>query len=84
LEEAQAACLQEKIDAIKKKKRAFGRFVKAAADSASRYGGTKVSAEVEKASAEAYKADATAKDLEEAADALGLSEADIESCRDPK
>lgn len=84
LEESQAACLQEKIDAVKKKKRAFGRFVKAAADSASRYGGTKVSAEVEKASAEAYKADATAKDLEEAADALGLSEADIESCRNPK
>ena len=84
LEETQAACLQEKIDAVKKKKRAFGRFVKAAADSASRYGGTEVSTEVEKASAEAYKADATAKDLEEAADALGLSEADIEACRNPK
>jgi peptidoglycan hydrolase-like protein with peptidoglycan-binding domain len=84
LEEAQAACLQQKIDAAKKKKKAFGRFVKAAAGTASRYGGTKVSTEVEKASAEAYKANATAKDLEEAADALGLSKADIESCRNPK
>jgi hypothetical protein len=84
LEEAQAACLQQKIDAVKEKKRAFGRFMQAAANTASRYGGTKVSTEVEKASAEAYKADATAKDLEEAADALGLSKADIESCRNPK
>ena len=84
LEEAQAVCLQEKIDAVKKKKQALGRFVKAAANTTSRYGGTKVSNEVEKASAEAYKADATAKDLEEAADALGLSKADIESCRNPK
>jgi peptidoglycan hydrolase-like protein with peptidoglycan-binding domain len=84
LEQAQAACLQEKIDAAKKKKKAFGRFMKAAADTTSRYAGTKVSSEVEKASAEAYKADATAKDVEEAAVALGLSEADIESCRKPK
>jgi peptidoglycan hydrolase-like protein with peptidoglycan-binding domain len=84
LEEAQAVCLQQKIDAAKKKKKAFGRFVKAAANTASRYGGTQVSNEVEKASAEAYRADATAKDLEEAADALGLSKADIESCRNPK
>jgi peptidoglycan hydrolase-like protein with peptidoglycan-binding domain len=83
LEEAQAACLQQKIDAVKKKKQGFGRFMKAAANTASRYGGTKVSNEVERASAEAYKADATAKDLEEAADALGLSKADIESCRNP-
>ena len=84
LEQAQAACLQEKIDAAKKKKKAFGRFMKAAADTTSRYAGTKVSSEVEKASAEAYTADATAKDVEAAADALGLSEADIESCRKPK
>jgi len=69
---------------VKKKKQAFGRFMNAAANTASRYGGTKVNNEVEKASAEAYKADATAKDLEEAADALGLSKADIESCRNPK
>ncbi len=84
LEQAQAVCLQQKIDAVKKKKQAFGRFMKAAASTTSRYGGTKVTNEVEKASAEAYKADATAKDLEEAADALGLSKADIESCRNPK
>ena len=83
-EEAQAACLQQKIDAAKKKKKAFGRFMSAAGNTASRYGGTKVTNEVEKASAEAYKADATAKDMEEAADALGLSKADIESCRNPK
>ena len=83
-EETQAACLQQKIDAAKKKKKAFGRFMSAAGNTASRYGGTKVTNEVEKASAEAYKADATAKDVEEAADALGLSKADVESCRNPK
>ena len=74
---------KRKREAAKKKKRAFGRVMKAAAGTASRYGGTKVSSEVEKASQEAYKADATAKDLEEAADALGLSKADVEACRNP-
>ena len=83
LEEAQKACLQAKIDAAKKKKRAFGRVMKAAANSASRYGGSNVSREVERASQEAYKVDATAKDLEEAADALGLSKEDVEACRNP-
>ncbi|MBT8441766.1 MAG: peptidoglycan-binding protein [Gammaproteobacteria bacterium] len=83
LEEAQKACLQDKIDGAKKKKRAFGRVMKAAANSASRYGGSNVSSEIEKASQEAYKVDATTKDLEEAADALGLSKADVEACRNP-
>jgi peptidoglycan hydrolase-like protein with peptidoglycan-binding domain len=83
LEEAQKVCLQEKIEAAKQKKRAFGRVMKAAASSASRYGGSNVSREVERASQEAYKADATAKDLEEAADALGLSKAEVEACRNP-
>jgi hypothetical protein len=83
LEEAQKACLQAKIDAAKKKKRAFGRVMKAAANTASRYGGSQVSREVERASQEAYKVDATAKDLEEAADALGLSKEDVEACRNP-
>lgn len=83
VEEAQRACLQAKIDTAKKKKRAFGRVMKAAANSASRYGGSNVSQEVERASQEAYKVDATAKDLEEAADALGLSKEDVEACRNP-
>ncbi|MBW2507273.1 MAG: peptidoglycan-binding protein, partial [Deltaproteobacteria bacterium] len=83
LEEKQKVCLQEKIEAAKQKKRAFGRVMKAATSSATRYGGANVSREVEKASQEAYKADATAKDLEEAADALGLSKADVEACRNP-
>ncbi|KPJ96138.1 MAG: hypothetical protein AMS18_01440 [Gemmatimonas sp. SG8_17] len=84
LKEAQATCLQQKIDAAKKKKRAFGRVMKAAANTVSRYGGAEVSSEVEKASREAYKVDATSKDVEEAAEALGLSKEDVESCRDPK
>ncbi len=83
LEEAQKECLQAKIDAVKKKKRAFGRVMKAAANSASRYGGSNVSREVEKATQEAYKVDATTKDLEETADALGLTKEDVEACRDP-
>lgn len=83
LDEAQKVCLQAKIDAAKKKKRAFGRVMKAAANTASRYGGSQVSSEVEKASQEAYKVEATGKDLEEAADALGLSKADVEACRNP-
>jgi peptidoglycan hydrolase-like protein with peptidoglycan-binding domain len=84
LEEAQATCLQQKIDAAKKKKKAFGRVMRAATNTASRYGGSQVTSEVDQASREAYKADATTKDIEEAADALGLSKDDIESCRNPK
>ncbi len=84
LEDAQKVCLQEKIEAAKKKKRAFGRLMQAAGNTASRYGGAKVSSEVEKASREAYKADATAKDVEEAARALGISQEDVEACRNPK
>lgn len=83
LEQAQQACLQAKIDAAKKKKRNFGRVMKAAANSASRYGGANVSREVERASQEAYRVDATAKDLEEAADAMGLTKEDVEACRNP-
>ena len=83
LEEAQKVCLQEKIEAAKKKKRAFGRVMKAAAGTASRYGGSNVGSEVERASQEAYKVEATGKDLEEAADALGLSKADVQACRNP-
>lgn len=83
-EEAQAECLQQKIDAMKKKKRAFGSLLRAAGNAASRYGGAQVTGEVERASQEAYKADATAKDLEEAAKTLGLSTEDVEACRNPK
>lgn len=83
LEEAQKVCLQEKIDAVRKKKRTIGRVIKSVASTTSRYGGSNVSSEVERASEEAYRADATAKDLEEAANALGLSEADVEACRNP-
>lgn len=84
VKEAQAACLQEKIDEAKKKKRAFGKLMRAAANTASRYGSAEVSSEVDKASQKAYDADATAKDVEEAANALGLSEKDVEACRNPK
>ena len=83
LEDAQAACLQRKIDAAKKTKKAFGRVMGAAAGTVLRYGGSKAAGEVEKASQEAYKADATAKDVEEAAKALGISKDDVESCRSP-
>jgi peptidoglycan hydrolase-like protein with peptidoglycan-binding domain len=83
-EDAQAVCLQEKIDAAKKKKRAFGKVMKAAANTTTRYGGTKVSTEVEKASREAYRVDATAKDVDEVAKELGISSDDVEACRNTK
>ena len=84
VEDAQAACLQAKVDAAKKKKRAFGNVMRAVGSTASRYGGVKVSSEVQKASEQAYKVDATTKDLEQAANELGLSKEDVESCQKPK
>ena len=52
--------------------------------SATRYGGAKVSNEVEKASREAYRVDATAKDVDEVAKELGISSDDVEACRNAK
>ena len=86
LQQAQQACLQQKIaeaEEAKKKKKGFGKLLGAVARTTARYATGDFASDVATASREAYKADATAKDMADAAEALGLSEDDIAACQNP-
>ena len=82
LQAAQEACLREKMEAAqerKKKKRGFGSLLSAAARVAT---GTGSSALAE-TTRDIYDANATAEDLSSAAKDLGLTEDEIEACKNP-
>jgi len=86
LQAAQQACLQQKMaDAqeAQKKKRGLGSLMRAVSTAASRLGNNDVSSAVASASADIYTAGAVAGDLESAARDLGLTESDVEACRNP-
>ena len=85
LQAAQQACLQEKIEAqqeANKKKRAFGRLVSAVGRTAGMTG-SELAGDVYRASSVVYGANATAEDLSAAARDLGLTEDEVEDCRNP-
>ncbi|MDH4072455.1 MAG: peptidoglycan-binding protein [Gammaproteobacteria bacterium] len=88
LQAAQQACLQEKIaaaQASQKKKKGFGSLVRAVTNTASRYGGgSDLARQVSETSYDIYNANATAGDWERAAEDLGLSQDDLEACRNPQ
>jgi len=78
----QQACLQAKVDkaqAAQKTKRGFGSLLNAA----SRVAGMMGSQDLAKTAGDVYSANATAEDLSSAARDLGLTEDDIESCKNP-
>lgn len=86
LRAAQQACLQQKMaDAqeAQQKKRGFARLARAVSRTAARIGGDDVSREVAQLSSDVYTADSIASDFLGAADDLGLTESDIEACRNP-
>jgi peptidoglycan hydrolase-like protein with peptidoglycan-binding domain len=86
LQAAQQACLQQKVadtQDAQKKKRGFGSLMRAVGTAASRLGNNDVSSAVASASADIYTAGAVAGDLESAAKDLGLTESDVEACRNP-
>ncbi len=87
LREAQQACLQEKIataQASQKKKRGFGSLIRAATNTAARFGGnSELARQVQKTSYDIYRVDATAEDWARAAEDLGLTNDDLEACRSP-
>mgnify|MGYP003668257158 FL=1 len=81
-EAEQQACLQEKIAAAQesqKKKRGFGKLMSAVARTAGRLGNH----DIARATRDVYDVNATADDLASAAKDLGLTEDDIEACRNP-
>lgn len=86
LQAAQQACLQEKIAAAQeanKKKRGFGSLMRAASRTASRFGGSDTARAISQTTHDVYNVNATAADLSSAAKDLGLTEDEIEQCRNP-
>ena len=86
LQAAQQTCLQQRIaerQQSEQRKRGFARLARAVTRTASRLGGDDVSREVSEFSSAAYDANAIASDLKGAAEDLGLTESDIEECRNP-
>ena len=79
---AQQKCLAEARQAAQetqKKKRGFGRLMNAVARTASRFGAT----DMARVSGDVYSANASAADVSAAAKDLGITEDDIERCRQP-
>jgi len=87
LRKAQQECLQEKIAAAQesqKKKRGFGSLMRAVTNTAARFGGNSgLARQVRETSYDIYRVDATADDWARAADDLGLTQDDLEACKNP-
>ena len=86
LQAAQQACLQEKIAAAQeanKTKRGFGSLMRAASRTASRFGGSDTARAISQTTYDVYNVNATAADLSSAAKDLGLTEDEVEQCRNP-
>lgn len=86
LQAAQQSCLREKVTAAQqtqKKKRGLGSLMRAVSRTAAQVGGFELGNKIAKVSGDVYAADATAKDLKRAAKDLGLTEDDVEACRNP-
>ncbi len=86
LQAAQQACLQSKIEqaqSTQQQKRGFGSLMRAVARSAARFGNADMARDIASVSRDVYDANATAADLESAAKDLGLTQTDLEDCRNP-
>jgi len=87
LQAAQQACLQQKMaeaQESREKKRGLRSLARAVTRTASRFGGNEISREAAETAANIYTATAVAGDLQSAAKDLGLTESDIEQCRNPQ
>jgi hypothetical protein len=88
LQAAQQQCLQEKIaekQKSQKKKKGFGSLMRAVTNTASRFGGgSDLARQVSETSNDIYNVNATADDWERAAEDLGLTEDELEACRNPQ
>jgi len=88
LQAAQQQCLQEKIaekQKSQKKKKGFGSLMRAVSNTAARFGGgSDLARQVSQSSRDIYNVNATADDWERAAEDLGLTEDELEACRNPQ
>jgi peptidoglycan hydrolase-like protein with peptidoglycan-binding domain len=82
----QQACLQERAAAREKSesmKRGFGKLLSAVSRTTSRYGSGETASTISSTTGEANSASATMNDFEGAANDLGLTQSDIDACRNP-
>jgi hypothetical protein len=82
----QQACLQEKYMAAQqkqKKKRGFGRLLSAVTRTSGQMGASGLSSDIYRTTSDIYNVNATAEDLSGAAKDLGLSDDEVEECRNP-
>ncbi|HLU07946.1 MAG TPA: peptidoglycan-binding domain-containing protein [Woeseiaceae bacterium] len=80
---AQQACLQQKMEAREasnRKKRGFGSLMRVASRTAARSGGN-TATEIARTTHDVYEVNATVSDLESAARDLGITETELEECR---
>jgi peptidoglycan hydrolase-like protein with peptidoglycan-binding domain len=83
----QQACLQEKMAAAQeaqKKKRGLGSLMRAATRTAGRLAGVETARQISETTRDVYDVNATAEDLSSAARDLGLTDDDMEECRNPR
>lgn len=86
LKARQEACLEEKVAAAKKSaqmKSGLSKLFSAVTRTASRFGGAETAAAISDTAADASSVDATITDLEGAAKDLGISQSDIDACKNP-
>jgi peptidoglycan hydrolase-like protein with peptidoglycan-binding domain len=86
LESRQEACLQEKVESAKQTaqlKSGLGKLLNAVSRTASRFGGGDVATQISTTTSDASSIDATITDLEGAAKDLGISQSDIDACKNP-
>ncbi|HET6566255.1 MAG TPA: peptidoglycan-binding domain-containing protein [Xanthomonadales bacterium] len=86
LKAAQQACLEQKIAAqqeANKKKSGFGKLLRAATRTMGTFGNSELASQVSRTTHEVYSANASYEDVKSAAKDLGLTEDDVESCRNP-
>jgi hypothetical protein len=86
LQAAQQECLQEKYESAQKSqqtKRGISSLISAVTRTAGQTGNSELAADISQTSSDVYNASATESDLSSAAKDLGLTESDIEACRNP-
>jgi len=86
LEARRELCLQEKIAEAQqaaKVKSGLSKLLSAVSRTASRYGDSEVASQISTTANDAYSVNATINDLEGAARDLGISQSDIDACRNP-
>lgn len=87
LQQRQQNCLQEKYQAAQerqKKKRGMMRLLRAAARTSGRWGSGDLASSIGQISSDVYSATATADDLQQAGKDLGLTDDEMEECRNPQ